>query len=68
MKRQVLGSIALLALASPILFAAPPPPAKQIGVNLALRDTATKPTDDELCPARQRVEPVFGLDAVSHVS
>jgi len=46
MKRQVLGSIALAALMAPFLFAAPPPPAKEIGVNLALRDTAVKPGDD----------------------
>ena len=46
MKMQVLGSIALITLAASLLFAAPPPPAKAIGVNLALRDLAVKPGDD----------------------
>ena len=46
MKMQFLGSVALLAFVAPISFAAPPPPAKEIGVNLALRDTAVKPGDD----------------------
>ena len=46
MKMQVLGSVALMALTAPMLFAAPPPPAKAIGVNLALRDLAVKPGDD----------------------
>lgn len=48
MKMQVLGSIALMTLAAPMLFAASPtpPPANTIGVNLALRDVAVKPGDD----------------------
>jgi putative endopeptidase len=46
MKMQVLGLIALLALAAPISFSTPPPPAKSIGVNPALRDLAVKPGDD----------------------
>ena len=48
MKRQLFRSILLLALAAPILFAASPtpPPAKEIGMNLALRDLAVKPGDD----------------------
>src|SRR5436190_13844651 len=46
MKMHVLGSIVLVTFTSPILFAAPPPPAKEIGVNLALRDPAVKPGDD----------------------
>ena len=46
MKKQLLGSIALMALSAPVLFAAPPPPAKAIGVDLALRDLAVKPGDD----------------------
>jgi putative endopeptidase len=46
MKTQFLGSVALLAWAAPISFAASPAPAKEIGVNPALRDTATKPGDD----------------------
>jgi putative endopeptidase len=46
MKMLVLGSIALMDLAAPMLFAAPPPPAQAIGVNLALRDLAVKPGDD----------------------
>lgn len=48
MKRQIFRSVALMALAAPMLFAASPtpPPAKEIGVNLALRDLAVKPGDD----------------------
>jgi putative endopeptidase len=46
MKMQVLGSVALMALAAPVLFAAPPPPTKAIGVDPALRDLAVKPGDD----------------------
>ena len=46
MTKQVLGSIALLALVAPMSIAAPPAPAKSIGVNLALRDLAVKPGDD----------------------
>ncbi len=48
MKMQVLGSIALMTFAAPMLFAASPtpPPAQSIGVNLALRDVAVKPGDD----------------------
>jgi putative endopeptidase len=48
MKRQIFRSVALMALAAPMLFAASPtpPPAKEIGVNLALRDPAVKPGDD----------------------
>jgi putative endopeptidase len=46
MKMQLLGSIALMAVAAPMLLAAPPTPAKTIGVNLALRDPAVKPGDD----------------------
>src|SRR5205823_13239369 len=42
----VLGLTAMVALAAPMLFAAPPPPAKSIGVDLALRDLAVKPGDD----------------------
>ena len=43
---QVFGSVALLGLAAPISFATPPPPAKTIGVDLALRDLAVKPGDN----------------------
>jgi len=46
MKMQFVGAIALLALSEPILFAAPPPPAREIGIDLALRDPAVKPGDD----------------------
>jgi hypothetical protein len=48
MKMQVFRSVALLALTSPMLFAASPTPqpAREIGVNLALRDLAVKPGDD----------------------
>jgi len=46
MKIQVPGLIALISLVAPTLFAAPPPPAKTIGVNLNLRDLAVKPGDD----------------------
>ena len=48
MKMQIFRSVALMALAAPMLFAASPtpPPAKEIGVNLALRDLAVKPGDD----------------------
>jgi putative endopeptidase len=43
---QFLGSVALLALTAPISFAASPAPAKEIGVNPALRDLAVKPGDN----------------------
>ena len=46
MKMQFLGSVALLALTAPISFAASPAPAKEIGVNPALRDLAVKPGDN----------------------
>ena len=46
MRKQLLGSIALMALAAPSSFAAPPPPGKAIGIDLALRDLAVKPGDD----------------------
>jgi putative endopeptidase len=46
MKMQFLGSVALLALMAPISFAASPAPAKDIGVNPALRDLAVKPGDN----------------------
>jgi putative endopeptidase len=46
MKKQLLGSIALMALSAPAFFAAPPSPKKTIGIDLALRDLATKPGDD----------------------
>ncbi|MEY2488186.1 MAG: putative endopeptidase, partial [Verrucomicrobiota bacterium] len=46
MKMQILGSVALMALTAPALFAAPPAPEKTIGVDLALRDLAVKPGDD----------------------
>jgi putative endopeptidase len=47
MKMQVLGSAALFSFVAPLLFAEPsPPPAKSIGVDLALRDSAVKPGDD----------------------
>ena len=35
-----------MALAAPSSFAAPPPPGKAIGIDLALRDLAVKPGDD----------------------
>ena len=46
MKIQFLGSVALLALTAAISFAGPPSPAKEIGVNPALRDLAVKPGDN----------------------
>jgi len=46
MKMQILGSVALISLAGPMSFAAPPPAEKAIGVNPALRDLAVKPGDD----------------------
>jgi putative endopeptidase len=48
MKRQIFRSVAVMAFVAPMLFAASPtpPPAKEIGVNLALRDLAVKPGDD----------------------
>ena len=46
MKKQVSRSVVLISLATPLLFAAPPPAEKSIGVNLALRDLAVKPGDD----------------------
>ena len=46
MKMQVLGSVALISFAVPMSFAAPPPPAKTIGVDLTLRDLAVKPGND----------------------
>ena len=46
MKMKVLGSMALMALVAPMLFAASPTPSPAIGVNLALRDLAVKPGDD----------------------
>jgi putative endopeptidase len=46
MKMQFLGSVALLALTAPISFGGPSSPAKEIGVNPALRDLAVKPGDN----------------------
>src|SRR5437667_10795961 len=46
MKMQVLASVVLVSLAMPLSVAAPPPPEKAIGINLALRDLTVKPGDD----------------------
>jgi putative endopeptidase len=46
MKMQILGLAALISLTAPVLSAASPPPAKTIGIDLALRDLAVKPGDD----------------------
>ena len=40
MKMQALASVVLVSLAMPLSLAAPPPPEKAIGINLALRDLA----------------------------
>ena len=46
MKMQALASVVLVSLAMPLSLAAPPPPEKAIGINLALRDLTVKPGDD----------------------
>src|SRR5204863_1297745 len=46
MKMQALRLVALIALATPMLFAASPRSEKKIGVNLTFRDVTVKPGDD----------------------